>query len=430
MNKKIRTLLIISILSTNLFAQTPTPADKQNKAILLVGGTAHIGNGELIKNAVVAFENGIITQVADSKATIDQSRYEIIDVNGQHIYPGFILPNSQVGLHEVSAIRAMNDTREAGKFNPSVRSLIAYNTDSKLPPTLRFNGVLITETTPTGGVVSGTSSLMNLDGWNWEDAVLKADLGIHLNWPSKVSRQFDFATFSVKKSINKKYDIQVDEINSFFTEAISYGQLKPKQRNLKFMAMKGLFSGGKTLFIHANSAGEIIDAVSVSKQLMVKKIVLISGIATLEVIDFLKKNNIPVILQEVHALPEKDDMDVNLPFKLPVLLTKAGIMVGLAHSGMLPSSRNLPFYAGTAVAYGLGKEEALKLITSNTAKILGVNKEVGTLEKGKRATLFVSKGDALDMMTNQLTHAFIDGKKIVLEGEQQQLYKRYLEKYK
>ena len=423
-------LLILLLISTQVVAQTPIPAKNQEKAILLIGGVAHLGTGKLINNSLIAFDNGLLALVSENNIDIDKSKYQVIDIKGQHVYPGFILPNTQLGLHEVSAINAMNDTREVGKFNPNVRSLIAYNTDSKLPPTLRYNGVLMAETTPAGGIISGTSSLMNLDGWNWEDAVLKPDLGIHLNWPSRITRSFDFATFSMKKETNKNYPKQVEEVKAFFSDALGYESLKPEVRNLKLMAMQGLFSGEKTLFLHVNSASEIIEAVSFAKEFKVKKMVVISGVAAFEAVDFLVANKVPVILKRVHSLPERDDMDVNLPFKLPAMLTKAGLLVALSHSGDLASSRNLAFYAGTASAYGLDKEEALKLVTLNTAKILGVDAEVGSLEKGKRATLFVSKGDALDMLTNNLTHAFIDGKRIDLEGEQQQLYKRYSDKYK
>lgn len=415
----------------NALAQTPQPAQPQSEAILLKGGIAHLGDGVVIQNSLIGFDEGKITLVADAtRSKIDVVGYKVINIQGQHVYPGFILPNTSLGLQEVSSIDAMTDNDEVGEMNPNVRSQIAYNTDSKITPTLRYNGILLAEPTPTGGRISGTSSVMNLDGWNWEDATFKKDIGIHLNWPSKMSGHFDFATFSFKREPNKKYGEQVQGVEAFFEDAISYGKLSNKERNLKLEAMAGLFDGSKVLFIHASAAKEIVEGVRFAQKKGVQKIAVVSSTNALDVSEFLAENKIPVVLPPVHALPGNEDMDVYLPFKLPYLLTKAGVTVTLSHQGMLASARNLPFYAGSAAAYGLTKEQAVQLVTLNAAKVLGIDNEVGTLTEGKHATLFVSKGDALDMMTNDLNYAFIDGKQIVLENEQQALYQRYSEKYK
>ena len=431
MKKIILNILVSLFVGASTFAQTPQPAKPQSEAILLKGGIAHLGNGKVIENSLIGFDNGKLTLVADATRTkIDVAGYKEIDIHGQHVYPGFILPNSQVGIEEVSSIRAMDDYAEVGEMKPNVRSLVAYNTDSKIPPTLRYNGVLIVETTPTGGRISGTSSVMNMDGWNWEDAALKEDIGVHLNWPNRMSRRFDFATFSSKREPNKKYDEQVKELDAFFLDALSYAGLSNKERNLKLEAMGGLFSGEKTLFIHTGGAKEIVESVKFAQGHGVMKVVILSGDEALDAATFLAENKIPVILPPTYQLPDNTDIDVYEPFKMPYLLTKAGVTVALSHEGMLANARNLAFYAGSAAAYGLSKEEAIQLVTLNAAKALGIDAIVGSLEEGKHATLFVSKGDALDMMSNDLSYAFINGKQIVLDNAQQALYHRYEEKYK
>ena len=323
----------------------------------------------------------------------------------------------------------MSDNDETGGLNPNVRSLVAYNTDSEIPPTFRFNGILMAESTPSGGRISGTSSLMNMDGWNWQDAVHTADVGIHLNWPNKMSREFDFATFTRKTVPNKEYDNQVRELSDLFEAAASYDHLAAKERNLKLESIQGLYDGSKTLFVHASDAKVIIEGVNFAKDNGVKKVVIVAGTDALLVKTFLKENDIAVVIPPVHSLPGRADMDVDLPYRLPGLLTEAGIKVALSHTGMLANARNLAFYAGTAVAYGMDKEEALKTITSNAASILGVDDKVGTLAEGKDATLFVSVGDALDIRTNQLTSAYIQGKTIILDNKQQELFDRYSKKY-
>jgi len=244
-----------------------------------------------------------------------------------------------------------------------------------------------------------------------------------------MSRQFDFNTFTFAESANKDYEKQVGELERFFGEASSYGKLPSKETNLKFEAMQGLFDGKKTLFIHAASPKEIIESVRTAQRNGIKRITLLAGASAYWVAEFLKENKIPVILPETHNLPARADDDADLPYKLPHLLTQAGVMVSLSSEGALHGSRNLGFYAGTATAYGMDKEEALKTITSNTAKALGIDNRVGTLESGKDATLFVSNGDALDYRGNVLTHAFISGKLITLPGNQQELYERYSKKY-
>ncbi len=416
--------------SSVVLAQLAKPATPQTDAILLKGGIAHLGNGKVIQNSLIGFDEGKITLVADATTDkMDVAGYTVIDVTGQHVYPGFILPNTTLGLEEVSSLKATRDANEVGLMKPNVRSLVAYNTDSKIPPTLRFNGILIVETTPRGGRIAGTSSVMNLDGWNWEDAVLKADVGVHMNWPNRISGNFDFATFTFKREPNKKYGSQVTELKSFFSDAKSYSDQPTKERNLKMEAMEGLFSGSKKLFVTAGSAKEIIEAVRFAQEFGVQKIVIRSGSGALDAASFLAENKVPLVLRTVHSLPDTDDSEVDQYFKLASELIKAGVTVALSHQGMLASARNLPFYAGTAAAHGLDKEAAVKLVTLNAAIVLGIDDEVGTLEEGKRATLFVSKGDALDMMTNDLTHAYIDGKIIQLDGEQQALYKRYSDKY-
>ena len=142
--------------------------------------------------------------------------------------------------------------------------------------------------------------------------------------------------------------------------------------------------------------------------------------------------NIPVLIDRSHRLPSSGDEDIHLPYKTAKNLIDKGVVVGIGIEGQMErmNSRNLPFYAGTYAAYGIDKEEALKLITSNTAKILGIDDKVGSLEVGKDATLFISEGDALDMRTNILTDAFIQGRKISLESHQTKLWKRYSNKYK
>jgi len=418
--------MCLAIISLNTFAQVETPAKKQTKKILLMNGVAHLGNGQLIKNSVIAFEDGKLTVVANAKTIrLDMTRFDtVIRLDGKHVYPGIISPNSTIGITEIDAVKATNDFAELGVFNPHVRSLIAYNAESKITTTVRSNGVLMAQITPRGGRVSGTSSIVQLDAWNWEDAVLRTDDGIHLNW-------VNFFNHRTGKA-NKKYAETMAQMNGFFTNSLAYAKDENyPEKNLRFEAMRGLFEGSKTLYIHANFVKEITEAINFAKNHKVKKMVIVGGYDAWMVTDMLKENNVAVVLKRVHSLPEREEDDVNLPYKLPKMLQDAGVLFCLENAGDMEAmgTRNLPFYAGTAVAYGMEKEAALQLITLNTAKILGIDSFCGSLEIGKDATLFISEGDALDMRTNKVISAFIQGRLLDLDNHQEKLYRKYTKKY-
>ncbi|GAB3899561.1 amidohydrolase [Larkinella knui] len=422
-------LSIFLLASLSGFAQNPAPAGPQVRAIALTGATIHVGNGQVITNGVILFDKGIITAVGDGNTPTNGA--EVISVAGKHVYPGLISPAATVGLQEFASVRATLDYQETGALNPNVRALIAYNTDSEVIPTIRNNGLLMTQAVPDGGVIAGSSSVMHTDGWNWEDAVLKADDGLWLNWPGYFARSFDFDTFAVSLKKNEQQQDGINALTATFSDARAYADLKnPAPKNLKLEAMKGLFDGSKCLYIRASYGKDIIEAIKFARQMGVRKPVIVGAEDAGRVVDFLKENNVPVILGAMHRLPTLQDEDVYLPYKLPGLLQKAGVLVSLSYDGEWWRTRNLPFQAGTAAGFsGIDKEEALKMITSNTARIMGIDNVVGTLEKGKHATLVVSKGDLLDMRTNVIEHAFIQGRHLNLDDKHKRLYHMYREKY-
>lgn len=408
------------------FAQQ-TPAAAQRQAIAILGATAHIGNGQVIEQSVITFENGKLTNVGDiTTIRIDRSKFgKIIDASGKHIYPGFIAPNSQMGLVEINAVNATRDASELGSLNPNIRSIVAYNTDSEVIPVTRANGVLMAQITPQGGRVSGQSSIVELDAWNWEDAAYKLDEGIHLNWPS-ISR-WSWRTRSVSK--NKDYDKQIKAIEDYFTEARAYLENQNRKKtNLKFEAMKGLFDGSKKLYIHTRAVKTISHSVLIAKQHGITP-VIVGGRDAWMLTDFLKENKVAILLSKTHDLPARQDSDIDQPFKTAVALHEAGVLFGFQLSDSPMQERNLPFQAGQAVGFGLDKEAAVSSLTLNTAKILGIDQTVGSLETGKDATLFISTGDALDYRSNQLEVAFIRGKEISLDDKQKALYRKYSKKY-
>lgn len=411
-------------------AQNPAPATPQTRPIVLTGATIHVGNGEVISNGAIAFDKGVIVQVGPAATVKVPGGAETVDVKGKHIFPGIVSLNTTVGLQEIASVRATLDYREVGEINPHVRALVAYNTDSEVIPTLRGNGVLLSQAVPQGGAISGSSSVFYSDGWNWEDAVLKKDDGVWLSWPPFLAGSFNNEDFTYSVKRNDKRQEVIDLFKLTFTEAKAYNELKdPSPVNLRLAAMKPLFNGTANLYIRADYAKDIIEAVNFAKEAGVKKIVIAGGDQSYKVAAFLKDNQVPVILNTTHRLPGGVDENVYLPYELPGLLHKAGVKVAITYADEWWRTRNLGFLAGTASGFGeVTPEEALQFITKNAADIIGAD-QVGTLEKGKQASLLVSDGDILDMRGNVINMVYIRGGKVNLDDKQKRLYEKYKDKY-
>jgi imidazolonepropionase-like amidohydrolase len=387
--------------------------------ILLMHGTAHIGNGTVVQSAAIGVVNDRIAFVKNSLTqTFAKEDWDtIIDCNGQHFYPGLVSANNTLGLTEIDAVRATRDFNDVGDWNPHVRSQIAFNVESKVVETVRTNGVLLVQATPRGGWISGSSAVMKLSGWNWEDATVLADDGIHLNWPSD----------------RTAYQAQKRAIYSFFELAKAYAFAREAQPNdLRLEAMRACFRGQKRVYIHAESIQQIIDVIDFAAAFQLPFAVIVGGHDAHLVGAKLRDSKIPVMLSRTHSLPQREDEITYLPYQMPALLQQQGIAFCIQNDGdMQPmNTRNLPFQAGTTMAYGLSEEEALKAISLSVCQIMGIDKDYGTLEAGKKATFFVSKGPALDMRSNQLTTILVDGKFVSTSNFQEQLYLKYRQKYK
>ncbi|ODS83876.1 MAG: amidohydrolase [Cytophagaceae bacterium SCN 52-12] len=413
-------------------SQNPAAAPPQTKPVALTGATIHPVSGQPIPNGVIVFDKGIITAVGDSATPFDKAGTEIIHLPGKHVYPGAIAMASTVGLQEIAAVRATLDYQETGTLNPNARALVAYNTDSEIIPTLRSSGVLIVQATPQGGLLSGTSSVFHTDGWNWEDAVLMKDDGVWLNWPPYIASSFNFRDFSSALKRNEARQEHIDQLKRFFSDAKAYQALSdPQPVNLRLHAMKGVFEGKANLYIRAEQARDIVESVGFAHAYGIGGVVIVGGREAGKVTGFLKENDVAVVLNEVHRLPDHQDADVYQPYSLPGRLLEGGVRTALSYGNESWRVRNLSYQAGTAAGFSdfLSREEALRLVTLYPARILGIDQLVGSLETGKHATLIVTEGDMLDMKTNIVELAFIKGSRTDLDDKQKRLYRKYKEKY-
>ena len=443
MKKYIQYFIALTLFTQVCKAQeTIYPASEQKGTFYITHATIHVGNGQIINDGTIKVTNGKIENVGSniSAPTIPIAiGAKVFDARGKQVYPGLISSITNLGLKEVSSgVRGSNDYDELGDINPSIRAIVAYNTDSKVINTLRSNGILLANVIPqnesgSNSLLTGSSSVVQLDAWNWEDAAYKMDGQLHFNMPSLITRPNFFAIFfgiqtpqvdPVKIALEK-----IERVKSFFRQAKAYvNEPVHKETNLKFAAVKDLFTKKQKLFIHCDAVKEMLLAIDFVTEFGFD-VVIVGGSESWQIADLLKQNNIPVILQQMHSLPESIDDDVDQPFKTPYVLQHAGVLFAITDFNGETRGRNLMFNAGTAVASGLTKEEALSAITLNAAKILGISNITGSIETGKDANIVISEGDILDMKSSVIDYAFIQGRMINLNNKHTQLYERYKYKY-
>ncbi|HVZ56605.1 MAG TPA: amidohydrolase family protein [Chitinophagaceae bacterium] len=434
MKKIISLFPLLLIVVLRLAAQDDVyPARDYDGLTFITHATVHVGNGTVLEGVTIRINHGKIEQVGPDMP-VPSGEVRVIDAAGKQVYPGLILPQSDLGLKEIAnAVRGSDDYQELGEWNTDVRAITAYNTDSKIINTLKANGILLANVAPAGSLLAGSSTVVQLDAWNWEDATYRADVAMQLEMPSLLPRRSRFggrgAGNQPESDPQKEALAKIEAIRSFLREARSYlNETSHAQTNLKFEALRPLFSRQQKLFVHCDQVKQMLLAIDFAKEFQVD-VVIVGGSESWQIADLLKQNNIPVILGREHALPTMQDDDIDQPFKTPYLLQKAGVLFALNDDFEETRYRNLAFNAGTAAAYGLTREQALQAITLNAARILGIDDRTGTIEAGKDANLVISEGDILDMRTSIITDAFIQGRRVSLENKQTQLYQRYKHKY-
>lgn len=408
------------------------PGKKQDHPIALVGGTIHPVDGAVIEHGTILFDKGSIVALGTSVDLPPGT--ETIDVSGKHVYPGLVDASSNIGLVEIESVRATRDVTETGSINPNIHPEVAFNPESEVIPVTRANGVTTAIIAPDGGTISGTAAAMALDGWTWEEMTMKAPVGLVVNWPSMTINRAWWEQRS-EEDQKKAREKGLGELRDAFEDARAY--LKAKQgsgtgrvpkTDIRWEAMIPALEGKIPILVRADEIQQIEAAVAWSAKEHLS-MVLVGGGDAGYVTPLLKDHHVPVIILPVYRTPSRAWEPYDEPFALAKKLYDAGVTFCIAADGGASNERNLAYHAATAAAYGLPKEEAMKAITLYPARILGIDRLVGSLEKGKDASIIVTNGDPLEITTN-VEMEFIRGAKVSLESRHTRLYDKYREKYK
>jgi imidazolonepropionase-like amidohydrolase len=419
-------------LTANAYGSDTIPAPPQTKPIALKGATIHPVSGADIPSGTIVFENGKITAVGTDVPV--PAGAEVIDVTGKHVYPGLINANTVLGLVEIGAVRATVDIEEPGTINPNVRSATSINPDSELIPVARSAGVLTALSVPEGGIISGQSVVLRLDGWTPEEMTVRSPAAMHLRWPNLTLDRGPRARKSIKDQ-QKEIDKAQKQIRDAFQTARAYWQARKNpspdfKSDLRWEAMMPVFEGKLPLFVHAATLAQIQAALAWAKEAQLK-IVLVGGNDAWRFAPQLKETDTAVIVGPSTSLPPRRDDGYDSALSNAAKLHEAGVRFCIASNGRgaETNERNVGYEAALAASFGLAKDEALKAVTLYAAQILGVADRLGSLETGKAATLIVTNGDPLDFPT-QVEAAYIDGRKIDLTNRQTRLRDKYQQKYR
>jgi imidazolonepropionase-like amidohydrolase len=419
-----KTPTAISALALAALVAGPATAQDSEPLTALVGATVHPVAGQPIEDGVVLMRGARIEAVGSELAIPDgEAGATVVELDGLHVYPGFVHPYSALGLTEIGSVSGTVDTTEMGAINAALRVEVAFNHDSALLPVSVAGGIVASHTVPGGGLIRGTSAVMNLYGWSWEDMTIAAPVGMHIDFPSGAvddDENEELATIDETLAAARAWRKA--------QAAFEAGDAPRPPRNDQLAALAPVVAGDVPVFLHANRADTIEAALDWAEGQELERVIVIGGPDLQYVAERLAADGVPAILNGVYTMPTRRWEPYDRAYEAAARLHEAGVKFAIGDGGggfNATNARNLPFHAGSAAAFGLPADAALKSVTLWPAEILGVGDELGSLEAGKRASLIVTTGDPLEPMTS-IERVWIDGDEYDLgRSKHRQLYERY-----
>lgn len=422
--------ICLLVLSGVMGAQAQITEKAEFGKFAITNATIHTVSDGVIENGIVLIDGEKIVQVGKNARI--PANYKRIDATGKHVYPGFMDAGTQLGLQEIGAVAVTNDQAELGEFNPHVRAFTAINPSSVSIPVTRINGVTHVISMPVSGRLSGKATLIDLYGYSPDSMAVSPNAALHLNWPtSQAGGWWDDRS---DKEVKKEYQKNIKELNDFWSKAEFYNDMmsayekKPSNKSKpdadkKMQAMREVVTGNIPVVISVDAKQDILNAIEWTEKHPDARFILAGVQDGWRVADEIAEAGLPCLVSTLYT-PNRDNDNYQRPYQNPGLLHDAGVKVAIA-TGDVENVRNAPYHAGFAATYGLGKEEALKAITLNSAEIFGVDDKLGSIENGKQANLFISDGDPFEPMTH-IEHVFIRGYKIPMISRHTQLFEEYL----
>ncbi|MFQ5669229.1 MAG: amidohydrolase family protein [Acidobacteriota bacterium] len=404
------------------------------KAVSIVHATVHTVSGGTIADGTVSFRHGRIEEVGAGLAPWPGAR--IVDASGRHVYPGLIDASTAIGLTEIGSVAGSVDINETGNLNPEALTALAVNPGSELIPVTRANGLTHVLSLPGGGLVPGRSALIRLAGWTWEDLSAAAPAALHVRWPNFRVRRFSFfGPLPSAEDQKKEREKQLAQLDDLFDDARAYARVRAAaggggraaETNPKLAALLPVLEGRVPIIIHASEIRQLLSALEWAKREGVR--IILAGNGDIgRVAGTLHARHIPVILTSVLDLPARRDDPYDAAYTLAARLDATGVDFCIASPGggfSSAMSRNLPYHAAMAAAFGLSKERALEAVTLAPARILGVGDALGSIEAGKSASLIITDGDPLEIRTHVIA-MYIDGRPVDLHANRhERLFRKY-----
>ncbi|HEY0922631.1 amidohydrolase family protein [Rheinheimera pacifica] len=413
-----------SLSGAQALAHDMVPGKAAEGPLLLTGLTIHTVTDGVKTDSDVLIVDGKIAAVGQNLSAPQGAK--VLALDGKHLYPGLIALANQLGLIEIEAVRSTDDSREVTQTNPDIKAKVGYNADSEVIPTIRSNGFAYSMIYPDGSMLMGQSSLMQLDAWNYQDAVVADGTGLHVRWPnaSTLGSRWNPKPADEVRKANAE---QLAKLQQYFQAAKAYYDAEQAGLNRgidsRWHEMLAVFNGERPLFVHADDERQIRQAMLLAKEYNLK-LTIVGGRDSWRLADELAAANVAVIYTAPYGLPSRGDENYSRAFTVPKTLQDAGVNYALSLDGYW-DTRNLVFAAGQAISFGLTPEQALRSVTINAAQIAGVADKIGSIEVGKAASLVVSEGDIFDYLGHKVTHLWIDGREVDLNNRHKQLHDKY-----
>ncbi|MFQ5569387.1 MAG: amidohydrolase family protein [Rhodothermales bacterium] len=428
--------ILTFFLTLGLLA-APSP-DRVDEPPATREGTIALTNARIVTITSGTIENGTLVMRNDRIVALGTNvevpaDAEVIDCSGLTIYPGLIDSGTQVGLIEVGSLPETRDASELGDLTPQMKALTAVNPNSVIIPVTRVSGVTTVVTEPSGGMMPGQAALINLHGYTPEQMLTGGFQAVVLQYPATGRRgRFDRRS---EEDIKKAAEKALKKLNDTWDRAELYARIdsaytanpetgRRPEYVPEMTALLPVLRNEQPLIIRVNAARDIEASIEwVQKRGLTR--VIFSGVSEgWRVADKIAEAGIPCLVGPVLSVPTRQSDRYDKAYANAGLLHKAGVKVAI-RSGESENVRNLPYNAGFAAAYGLGKDEALRAVTITPAEIFGVSDEIGSLEVGKKANLFVADGDPFETKTD-IHYVFIDGYNIAMDSRHIRLYKEFL----